>query len=59
MWLPVGRRYGDRLANDTILPRNYTNSILVLLAVIWIGAAVYGVVSARRSDARTGQPSDG
>lgn len=49
MWLPVGRRYGDRLNNDTILPRNYTNSIVILLAVIWVGAAVYGFVSSRRA----------
>jgi hypothetical protein len=53
MWLPVGRRYGDRLNNDTILPRNYTNSIVILLAVIWVGAAVYGFGSSRRDDQRS------
>jgi hypothetical protein len=53
MWLPVGRRYGDRLNNDTILPRNYTNSIVILLAVIWVGAATYGFVSARRAVQRS------
>ena len=53
MWWPVGRRYGDRLNNDTILPRNYTNSIVILLAVIWIGAAAYGLASSRRSVQRS------
>lgn len=53
MWWPVGRRYGDRLNNDTILPRNYTNSIVILLAVIWLGAAAYGFASSRRSVQRS------
>lgn len=53
MWLPVGRRYGDRLGNDTILPRNYTNSIVVLLVVVWVGAALYGFISSRRSVQRS------
>lgn len=53
MWLPVGRRYGDRLNNDTILPRNYTNSIVVLLVVIWAGAAIYGAISARSAAQRS------
>ena len=50
MWLPLARGYGDRLNNDTILPRNYTTSILILLPVIWIGAALYGVASRSRPD---------
>lgn len=49
MWLPLARGYGDRLNNDTILPRNYTTSILILIPVIWIGAAVYGAISRSRS----------
>jgi len=50
MWLPLARGYGDRLGNDTILPRNYTTSILILLPVIWTGAAIYGAISRSRSD---------
>jgi hypothetical protein len=57
MWLPVGRRYGDRLNNDTIIPRNYTNSIIALLVVIWVAAAAYGLIDERRS--ARGQISDG
>ena len=53
MWWPVGRRYGDRLNNDTILPRNYTNSIVILLAVIWLGAATYGFAFLRCSVQRS------
>jgi hypothetical protein len=53
MWLPVGRRYGDRLGNDTILPRNYDHSILVLLAVIWFGAAAFGLAASRRTVQRS------
>ena len=49
MWLPVGHRYGDRLNNATILPRNYTNSIVILLAIIWVSGASYGLVSVRHA----------
>lgn len=57
MWLPVGRRYGDRLNNDTILPRDYTHSIIALLVVIWVAAAAYGLIERRRS--ASDQISDG
>lgn len=48
LWWPVGRRYGDALGNDTILPRDYTQSIIVLLVVIWVAAAAYGLWGWRR-----------
>jgi hypothetical protein len=60
MWLPVGRRYGDRLNNATILPRNYTNSIIILLAVIWVSAAAYGIIAAQHSKrSQNAQASEG
>ncbi len=44
MAFPLVRRYGDRFGNDTILPRNYTTSFVVLVAIVWVGAATYGLV---------------
>jgi hypothetical protein len=40
--------------------RNYTNSIVILLVVIWVSAAAYGLISARHAR-RTSltQPSEG
>jgi hypothetical protein len=49
MWLPVWRSYGDRIGNNTILPRDYTMSILVLLPLIWIAAGAYALVQRRRA----------
>lgn len=55
IWLPLWRGYGDRLRNDTILPRDYTASIVILLAVIWVGAAGAAVLADRRRTARHGR----
>lgn len=58
MWFPLWRGYGDRIGNDTILPRDYRASIVILLGVIWVGAATAALVSARRQG-RSVQRSDG
>ena len=42
MAFPLIRRYGDRFGNSTILPRNYTTSFVVLVTIVWAGAAIYG-----------------
>lgn len=49
MWFPLWRRYGDRLRNDTILPRDYATSIVILLIVIWVAAFAYELVRRRRA----------
>jgi hypothetical protein len=56
LWLPLARGYGDRLNNDTILPRNYAASILILLPLIWAAAAIWGLFSARRDDPEAPSP---
>lgn len=51
IWFPLWRGYGDRIGNETILVRDYTWSIVVLLIVIWstaIFSAVFVAVRARR-----------
>lgn len=49
MWFPLWRGYGDRIRNDTILPRSYGWSIVVLLGLIWIGAVGYELIRRRRA----------
>jgi hypothetical protein len=49
MWFPLWRGYGDRIGNDTILPRNYGTSILILLPVVWIGAFGWELLRRRRT----------
>lgn len=49
MWFPLWRGYGDRIRNDTILPRNYTASIFILLAVIWLAGGAYGYLRRDRT----------
>jgi hypothetical protein len=51
---PLLGGYGRRRDNPTILPRDYTTSVLVVLGVIWTIAAAWSVVRAvraRRADA--------
>lgn len=46
---PVLRRYGDGAqdGNPTILPGNYTTGLLTVLAVIWLGCAVWAALRLR------------
>ena len=40
--------------------RNYTNSIVILLVVIWVSAATYGLISARHAKrSQNAQTSEG
>ncbi|NND75514.1 MAG: hypothetical protein HKN44_10970 [Ilumatobacter sp.] len=48
MWFPLWRGYGDRIRNDTILPRDYRASIIILLIAIWLGGAAAALVARRR-----------
>jgi len=41
---PLLGGYGRRDDNPTILPRDYTRSVLVVLAVVWVLAAAWFVV---------------
>jgi hypothetical protein len=43
---PLLGGYGRRRDNPTILPRNYTTSVLIVLAVIWAIAAAWFVLRA-------------
>ena len=45
---PLLGGYGRRRDNPTILPRDYTTSVLVVLAVIWTLAAGWSVVRVAR-----------
>lgn len=47
LWFPLWRGYGDRIGNPTILPRNYSASIVILLGVIWLIGASSAVVAKR------------
>jgi hypothetical protein len=49
MAFPLVRRYGDRFGNDTILPRDYTTSLIVLVVLVWIAAAAYGAIARHHS----------
>ena len=45
---PLLGGYGRRRDNPTILPRNYTTSVLIVLAVIWTIAGAWFVVRVTR-----------
>lgn len=49
---PLVRGYGERPLNDSHLPRDYLSGLLVLLALVWIVAAVWAAVTLFRSAQR-------
>lgn len=44
---PLVRGYAHILHNPSSLPRNYTESLLIVLAVVWAGAAALSVIGRR------------
>jgi hypothetical protein len=46
---PLVRGYAHVLRNPSSLPRNYTESVLVVLAAVWVGAAALAVPAWRRA----------
>jgi hypothetical protein len=52
---PLVRRLGERTTNDSALPLDYGRNILIVLAVIWVGAAA--VVAVRLVGRRVRPPS--
>ena len=46
---PYVAGYGRRPDNKTLLPNNYAHGLFVVLAVVWLSAAITAVVARRRT----------